>query len=612
MSSRIESKDKPKEKLTKEKLASAVFIFKYIKPYMGYFVVGMIFLVLGSLIFMLFPGAAGEMANKAVGKVDLNIDGTVKETIFSNLFKDVAVKDFWLIFLIILVTQGILSYFRTNFFSIVSEKGMADLRKDLFNKIITQRVPFFEERRVGELTSRITTDVEQLQTVFSITLAELLRQVVVMIAGITIIAIVTPKLSLLMLLTFPIIVISAVIFGRYIRKLSKARQDQLADTNSIVEECFQSFMIVKSYANEWFESIKYGKAIDKVVDTSLKFAKIRGLFFVFIITVLFGAIFFILWRGALMVQDGSMEAGDLFSFIIYTGILGGAIASFGNLYTTMVGALGATERIREILLMDSEVDIKDSIIKVSPLKGDIIFDNVQFAYPSRTDIQVLKGININIKSGEKIAIVGQSGSGKSTIVQLLMKFYDISGGSISIDGIPVANYNPTHLRQNVGIVPQEVIMFGGTIKENILYGRPSATDEELINAAKQANAYDFVMEFPEQFETVVGERGIKLSGGQRQRIAIARAILRNPSILILDEATSSLDAESEKIVQDALDKLMQNRTSIIIAHRLATIKDVDCIYVIENGKIIEQGSHTELAAKEGGVYSHLAKLQFDN
>jgi ATP-binding cassette, subfamily B, bacterial len=612
MSSRIESKDTPKEKLTKEKLASAVFIFKYIKPYMGYFVVGMIFLVLGSLIFMLFPGAAGEMANKAVGKVDLNLDGTVKETIFSNLFEDVAVKDFWLIFLIILVTQGILSYFRTNFFSIVSEKGMADLRKDLFNKIITQRVPFFEERRVGELTSRITTDVEQLQTVFSITLAELLRQVVVMIAGITIIAIVTPKLSLLMLLTFPIIVISAVIFGRYIRKLSKARQDQLADTNSIVEECFQSFMIVKSYANEWFESIKYGKAIDKVVDTSLKFAKIRGLFFVFIITVLFGAIFFILWRGALMVQDGSMEAGDLFSFIIYTGILGGAIASFGNLYTTMVGALGATERIREILLMDSEVDIKDSNIKVSPLKGDIVFDNVQFAYPSRTDIQVLKGININIKSGEKIAIVGQSGSGKSTIVQLLMKFYDISGGSISIDGIPVANYNPTHLRQNVGIVPQEVIMFGGTIKENILYGRPSATDEELINAAKQANAYDFVMEFPEQFETVVGERGIKLSGGQRQRIAIARAILRNPSILILDEATSSLDAESEKIVQDALDKLMQNRTSIIIAHRLATIKDVDCIYVIENGKIVEQGNHTELAAKEGGVYSHLAKLQFDN
>lgn len=611
MSSRIEEKDKPKEKLSKDKIAAGLYIFKYIKPYRSYFIMGMLFLVLGSLIFMLFPAAAGEMANKAVGKVQLNDDGSIKTTFISELFKSIAVKDFWWIFLVILISQGILSYFRTNFFAIVSEKGMADLRKDVFNKIITQRVPFFEERRVGELTSRITTDVEQLQSVFSVTLAELIRQVVVLVSGVVIIAVLTPKLSILMLLTFPFIVVSAVLFGRYIRKLSKQRQDQLAETNTIVEECFQSFMIVKAYANEWFESKKYGKSIDAVVDTSLKFAKIRGLFFIFIITVLFGGIFFILWRGALMVQAGTMESGDLFSFIIYTGILGGAIASFGNLYTQVVSALGATERIIEILKSESEIDINNIETSIVPINGNVSIKDVHFSYPSRTDITVLKGIDIEIKKGEKIALVGQSGSGKSTIVQLLMKFYDINSGAIGIDGKSLADYNPTYLRNNIGIVPQEVIMFGGTIKENILYGKPHATDSEVISAAKQANAYDFIMDFPEQLDTIVGERGIKLSGGQRQRIAIARAILRNPSILILDEATSSLDAESEKIVQDALDKLMENRTSIIIAHRLATIRDVDRIYVLENGKIVEQGTHHELANKENGIYNNLAKLQFD-
>ncbi len=597
MSSRIEKSDKEKAKLSKDKLAAGLYIFKYIKPYLSYFIAGMVFLIIGSLIFMVFPGAAGEMANIAIGKGKYNLG--------------LQVKDFGWLFVIILVSQGVLSYFRTVFFAIVSERGMADLRKDLFDKIITQRVPFFEERRVGELTSRITTDVEQLQAVFSITLAELLRQIVVLISGVIIIAILTPKLSILMLLTFPFIVVSAVIFGRYIRKLSKNRQDQLAETNTIVEECFQSFMIVKAYANEWFESIKYGKSIDNVVETSLKFAKIRGLFFIFIITVLFGGIFFILWRGALMVQDGQMASGDLFSFIIYTGILGGAIASFGNLYTQVVSALGATERIIEILKSDSEIDIKDTTTSYKTINGEVSIQNVHFAYPSRTDIHVLKGINIDIKKGEKIALVGQSGSGKSTIVQLLMKFYDIDQGTIIIDGKSLKDYNPTHLRNNIGIVPQEVIMFGGSIKDNILYGKPHASEEEVMSAAKQANAYDFIMDFPEQFNTIVGERGIKLSGGQRQRIAIARAILRNPSILILDEATSSLDAESEKIVQDALDKLMQNRTSIIIAHRLATIREVDRIYVLENGRIAEQGTHTDLANRENGVYSNLAKLQFD-
>lgn len=590
---------KEEKKLTREKIAAGLYIFRYIRPYKWYFIWGMVSLVAGSLIFMVFPGAAGEMANVAIGKDTYHLGLTI--------------EDYGWLFLIILILQGVLSYIRTVFFSIVSEKGMADLRKDLFDKIITQSIAFYEERRVGELTSRITTDVEQLQSVFSITLAELLRQLVVLISGIFIMAYLTPGLSLLMLLTFPVIVIIAVIFGRYIRKLSRNRQDKLAETNTIVEECLQSFFVVKSYANEWYESLRYRKSIDGVVRISLAFARIRGLFFIFIITVLFGGIFFILWRGAIMVQNGEMEAGDLFSFIIYTAILGGAIASFGNLYTSVLQALGATERIRDILQSETEVKVEDGekARNALPFEGKIQYKQVNFAYPSRPDVQVLKGIDLDVEKGQKIALVGQSGSGKSTIVQLLMRFYEPSEGAITIDGHSIESFNISDLRHQIGIVPQDVILFGGTIRENILYGNPHAGEDEFIKAAEQANALEFIKKFPDGFETVVGERGIKLSGGQRQRIAIARAILKNPSILILDEATSSLDAESERMVQDALNKLMMNRTSLIIAHRLATIREVDCIYVLEGGKVVEKGSHEALSSIKDGIYSRLASLQFD-
>lgn len=589
--------DLEKVKLNKENLSGALEIFKYIKPYMGYWIAGMVFLVLGSLIFMLIMGIPGEMTNVASGK--------------PNFDHGLSIKQFGLILLVMLVLQGILSYFRVVFFTIVSERGMADLRKDLYNTIISQSITFFEQRRVGELTSRITADVEQLQSAFSITLAEFLRQVVILISGIIIIAFWTPQLSLIMLATFPVIVISAVFFGRYIRKLSKERQDQLAETNTVVEETLQSFQVVKSFANEWYESVRYGNAVDKIVEISLKFGKVRGLFFSFIITVLFGAIFYILYRGALMVEAGTMEAGDLFSFIIYTGILGGAIASFGTLYATLASAVGATERVQAILKEKGEVDLEDSEVnKDLSLEGDITYSDVHFSYPTRTEMEILKGIDLTIKEGEKVALVGQSGSGKSTIVSLLMNFYPLDSGTISIDNKPINEYNITHLRQNVGIVPQEVILFGGTIRENILYGNPKATEEELKDAARKSNCLEFIESFPQGFETVVGERGIKLSGGQRQRVAIARAILKDPRILILDEATSSLDAESERLVQDALDILMEGRTSIIIAHRLATIKDVDQIYVLENGHIIETGTHDELTKIEDGAYNSLAKLQF--
>lgn len=589
--------DSEDNKITRERLQSAISIFRFIRPYRWSFFLGLFLLTASSLTFMIFPGAAGEMANAANG---------------SSKF-DYTIEQYGILFLVLLIIQGVFSYLRTVLFARVSEKGMADVRKALYQKLITQDIPFFESRRIGELTSRVTTDVEQLQSAFSITLAEFIRQLVILISGVAIIAWLTPKLSLIMLLTFPVVVVIAFVFGRYIRQISKKRQDLLADTNTIVEETFQSFSVVKSFANEWFEMMRYGKSVDSVVKISLRFAKIRGLFFIFIISVLFGTIFFILWRGAKMVESGEIAVGDLFSFILYTGIIGGAIGGIGNLYTALAGAMGATQRVQGILEQDSEVNPDKVVLKPEDrIKGKVEYKDVHFSYPSRPDLEVLKGIDFKINAGQKVALVGSSGAGKSTIIQLLLQFYKVQRGEILIDEKPVSEYDLSTYRLNLGTVPQEVILFGGTIKENILYGNPDASDEDIELAAKQANAWDFIQSFPDGLETVVGDRGIKLSGGQRQRVAIARAILRDPAILLLDEATSSLDAESEKLVQDALDNLMHGRTAIIIAHRLATIRDVDCIYVLDDGKIVEQGTHQELSVKEDGAYNALAKLQFES
>ncbi len=584
-----------RKKISWDSLTRSYRIYRFIKPYRLYFLIGMLFLVLGSGLFMLFPAAAGEMANTAIGKGKWNISLT----------------QFGWIFLIILIAQGILSYYRTTFFARVSEFGIADLRKALYEKIITQELSYFESHRIGELTSRLTADVEQLQSAFSITLAEFIRQLVVLIGGIIIIAWMTPHLALTMLLTFPVIVISSILFGRYVRKLSKARQDSLASTNIIVEESLQSFQNVKSFTNEGYEVDRYSKSIGTMLDLSMRYAKIRGVFFIFIITVLFGGLFFILWRGAQLVEQGEMAVGDLFSFIIYTGIIGGAIAGLGNLYTAIAGAIGATERIQEILDRDQEIHIIPVAETEQKFNGKLEFRQVSFAYPSRPEITVLKQISFQMIKGQRIAFVGASGAGKSTIVQLLMRFYHPAEGKIYVDDRAVETFDLRSYRRNIAIVPQEILLFGGTIFENIRYGKPDATQEEIIEAARKSNALEFIQSFPDQFDTIVGERGVKLSGGQRQRIAIARAILKNPAILVLDEATSSLDAESEKLVQDALDELMKDRSSLIIAHRLSTIREADCIYVLQKGQIVEHGTHEELIAMDRGVYRSLVELQME-
>jgi ABC-type multidrug transport system fused ATPase/permease subunit len=590
---RRKSGSEERPKISKDGWAKAKKLLVYLAPYRWSFIVGLFFLVIGSGVFMIFPAAAGELIDIAKG-----------ESKWGFTLKDVGV-----VLIAILVLQAFTSYFRVLLFANVSEKGMADIRKALYDKLITQSTSFFDQNRVGELTSRSTADVQQLQDVLSITLAELIRQVIILLVGFVYLAWMAPQLLLVMISTFPVVIIVAMVFGRYIRKLSKERQDKLAETSTILEETLQAISVVKAFTNEWFERKRYGRSVDDVVTISLSFARIRGLFIVFIITALFGAMFFVLWWGATMVEAGTMKSGELVTFITLTAIIGAAVASLGDFYTQLLRAVGASERIMELLDSESEITLDESLPALK-IKGNIAFNQVEFNYPSRPDLTILNDVNLNIRSGQKIALVGASGGGKSTIVKLLLRFYNLNGGSITIDEKPITDYNLLQLRQNIGIVPQDVILFGGSIRENIAYGKQIATEAEIIEAAKQANAWEFIDSFPEGLDTIVGERGVQLSGGQRQRVAIARAILKNPSILLLDEATSALDAESERVVQDALNKLMKGRTAIIIAHRLATVRDVDCIYVLENGKIVEQGNHEELVANEKGVYTQLAKLQF--
>lgn len=585
------SEERPK--ISKDGWAKAKKLVAYLAPYRWSFIGGLFFLVIGSGVFMVFPAAAGELIDIAKGESKWGF----------------SLKDVGLVLVAILVLQAFTSYFRVLLFANVSEKGMADIRKALYDKLITQPTAFFDQNRVGELTSRSTADVQQLQDVLSITLAELIRQIIILVVGFIYLAWMAPQLLLVMVSTFPVVIIIAMGFGRYIRKLSRKRQDKLAETSTILEETLQAISVVKAFTNEWFERKRYGKSVDDVVAISLSFARVRGLFIVFIITALFGAMFFVLWWGATMVEEGTMKSGELVTFITLTAIIGAAVASLGDFYTQLLRAVGASERIMELLESDSEVGLDESLPALK-IKGNIAFNEVEFNYPSRPDLAILKNVNLEIKSGQKIALVGASGGGKSTIVKLLLRFYKLKNGNITIDGEEITDYNLLQLRQNIGIVPQDVILFGGSIRENIAYGKQTATEAEIISAARQANAWEFIDSFPEGLDTIVGERGVQLSGGQRQRVAIARAILKNPSILLLDEATSALDAESERVVQDALNKLMEGRTSIIIAHRLATVRDVDCIYVLEGGKIVEQGNHEELVANDKGVYTQLAKLQF--
>jgi len=587
--------DLPKSKITATSLNKAIKIFRYSGKHKWKFYVGLLFLLLTGASALAFPKLMGILID-CVNNRDLAKANKIALALVA-----------------ILMLQSVFSFFRLSLFINFTENTLANLRLSLYANLVKLPMSFFSQKRVGELNSRIGSDISQIQDTLTTTIAEFLRQFILIIGGVIFLAVISPKLTLMMLSIVPVVAVAAVIFGRFIRKYSKKTQDAIAESQVIVEETLQGISNVKAFANEWYEIARYTSKINEIVKIAIKGGLYRGYFASFIIFCLFGSIVAVVWFGVTLVISGEIkEVGELISFILYSIFVGASFGGIAELYAQIQKAIGATERVFELLEETPEKINDIQSRNIEKIKGTVTFKNVAFSYPSRKEIQVLSDVSFTAGFGQKIAIVGPSGVGKSTIASLLLRFYDIQGGEILVDGKNIYDYDLESLRGNMSIVPQDVILFGGTIRENIAYGKPDATEAELFLAAKQANALNFIEGFPEKFETVVGERGIKLSGGQRQRIAIARALLKNPSILILDEATSSLDSESEKLVQEALEILMEGRTSIIIAHRLSTIRKADTILVLDKGQITEQGTHKELLAIENGLYKNLSSLQFSD
>ncbi|MBL7968276.1 MAG: ATP-binding cassette domain-containing protein [Prolixibacteraceae bacterium] len=583
-----------KKKITREGLRNAFKLFKYIKPFQGQYYIGMIFLLGSTITSLIFPKLLGDLVNAAN-----------KEAVSRSL-NEVAI-----LLGIVLLAQAIFSYFRIVLFVNVTEKTLAFLRQDTYNHLIKLPLRFFDQRRVGELNSRISADIILLQETLTTTLAEFIRQIITIFGGIALLAITSLQLTLFMLAVLPGVMILARVFGRYIRKFSKQVQAQVAESNTIVEETLQGIQSVKSFTNEFFEIGRYRKKTEEIAQVGIKSGKYRGAFSAFIVFGLFGALVAVIWKGSALLAKGELVAGDLFSFVIYSAFVGGTIGGLASVYASIQKFIGATEDL--FAIFNEKEEVLEDISKQSDsehINGAIRFDSLSFAYPSRPDELVLKDISVNIEANQMVALVGASGAGKSTIASLLLRLHEPTSGAIIFDGKDGRDYPLSLLRSQIALVPQDIFLFGGTIRENIAYGKPSANDDEILEAAAKANALEFINRFPEKLETLVGERGTQLSGGQRQRIAIARAVLKNPRILILDEATSSLDSESERLVQDALEKLMKGRTSVVIAHRLSTVRKADQILVLDQGRLIEKGTHEELVQLPDGIYRNLSELQF--
>ncbi len=590
----------PKAKLDRESLRQALELFRYLHPYRIRFVAALASLFTGSLLSLAFPYLAGSIVDAAVRHNEghgsmAGMDRTA------------------LLLMGVLALQAGLSYFHFLSFATVGQRSLVDLRRDTYARLISLPMTFFAQRRVGELASRLSADLIQIEDTLIAILPQFLRQTTLLVGGIALIAVTSLKLTGIMLVSLPVLTVVAVVFGRKTRKIAREAQDRLADTAAIVEETLQGIVNVKAFANEGYELTRYHEGLGRFLTATLRGARLRAAFIAFIIFALFGSIVLVLWSGARLLQQGEITFGDLTRFILYTTFVAGAMGQFAELYSQLQKAIGATQRVRELLRETGEVEARLGPTPPSTLprlRGDVSVEQVHFTYPSRPGVEVLHAIHFDATAGQRIALVGPSGAGKSTLISLLLRLYDPSTGRLLIDGRDARDYRLTELRRQMSMVPQEVLLFGGSIAENIAYGKPGASAAEIEPAARQANAHEFIQAFPEGYATLVGDRGVKLSGGQRQRVAIARAILKNPAILILDEATSSLDSESERLIQEALETLMHGRTSFIIAHRLATVRHVDRIIVIAGGRVVESGTHEELQTMPDGVYRRLAALQF--
>lgn len=577
------------------------FLLSYLRPYALAYALGWIFLVLSTLAGLVFPYLMG-------GLLGADAEGSSVASI-GKVLSNNSVNGIALALFLLFGVQALFSFFRVVLFNSVTENALRDLRNKAFERMIYMPMDFFNTHKVGELTSRIASDITQIQETLRTTIAEFFRQIVIVVGGIIFLVFISWKLSLIMVATVPVMALIAVFFGRYIRKLSKNAQDFTASSNAIIEEALSGIANVKAYTNEIFNLNRFRKTTQETRDLNVRSGIWRGVFVSFIIFCLFGAIVFIIWQGMMMTQgpNPTLAKEGFYQFILFTIMMGASIGSLPELYANLQKALGAIENLADIMQSSTEPELvsgKD----FSPIRGQISMENIHFRYPQRADISVLNGVNFNIDPSQTLAIVGSSGAGKSTLTSLLLRYYDPSDGTIKFDGIDAKELDLKHLRKHIAIVPQEVMLFADTIYENIRFGKPTASQHEIEEAAKQANAWEFIQSFPEGMQTQVGDRGIQLSGGQKQRIAIARAILKNPAILILDEATSALDSASEQLVQEALDRLMVNRTAVVIAHRLSTVRKADKIVVIQDGQIIEEGNHESLTALDG-AYAKFVDLQ---
>ena len=598
-------RNRTSESSDKGSLRDLAWLFRYLLPYKRYFFPALVALFVTATLALAFPYYMGKLIGGATGMQVLQGGQMLDAEKVASEINPIA-----LTLLSVLALQAFIAYWRVRWFAKAGENGVADMRKDVYERVIRLPMSFFAENRVGEVSSRIAADLSLIRDTLMMTVPQIVRQFVMLVAGIAVIFFTSLKLTFFMLASIPVVVLLVGVFGRKIRGYSKASQDELALSNVVVEETLQGIQNVKAFSNEEFESTRYRGAIGSFVDATMRAAAARGSFISFIIFALFGVITVVVWFGAGMLARGEISSEQFMRFVLFSIFIGAALGSFPEIMSQLQKAIGSTQRVRELLAEVPEQLGEADASDMPRLAGDVMLDNLVFSYPSRPDIRVLDGFTLHAKAGERVALVGPSGAGKSTVIAMLLRFYEPHSGAVRFDGKAAGDYSLAGLRSQMAIVPQEVLLFGGSIRENIAYGKTAASDAEIEAAAKKANAHEFISGFPEGYGTLVGDRGVKLSGGQRQRVAIARAILADPAILILDEATSSLDSESERLVQEALDGLMEGRTSIIVAHRLSTIREADRIVVIKGGRAIESGTHDELMGDASGVYRMLSELQF--